>query len=177
MSVKPVHTIQLLILAIVGIICSCYVHAQTTPSTPQVCADLSVKLASFEKNISEKGKDLTIYVFNAPAVAKELKKSIGTQIGKSKIVAVIEGTALPVNKPDIIFIGNTQQALKAVKYARTNSVLSVCNDVEIANLGATVCIAQSDSENKPYVSISANASHEENLEWNPAIFKWVRSTR
>lgn len=150
-----------------------------SPAPAQLAAVLTPKLVAFEKSLAEK-QGLTIYVMNAPDVARELRKAIGITLPdtKVKVISVEEGSTLPSTKPDVIFIGSLEGAHKIIRYARQNSILTVCNDNDILSVGATLMIGVANTEGKekgrPRLILNSTASQSEGKEWNPAIYKYAQ---
>lgn len=162
-------------MAICVLILVCELHSQQIE--PNMAAVLTLKVSAMEKQLSESGAGLTIYVADAPEIAKELRKIIGTTIGKSSLVSVQEGNGVPSSMPDIIFIGSPSNASKLIRFSRQNHILTISNNQEVFDMGTSILLSKDEATGKNYISLNITSSKEEGLEWKPALLKIARSTR
>ncbi|MCD4691787.1 MAG: YfiR/HmsC family protein [Calditrichales bacterium] len=147
-----------------------HIQAQIKSAPAQLTAAFIIKLAAFEKNLSGSEKDITIYVMGAPKVAKEFKKGIGKKIGKATLKNVVEGKRLPNTDPSILYVGNSSKLKEALKYTRSNKILSVTGVPKLVKEGVTLGIGIG-KDGKPEIFLNLASSAEEELNWNPAIMK------
>lgn len=166
---------KIISMAICVLILVCELHSQQIE--PNMAAVLTLKVSAMEKQLSESGAGLTIYVADAPEIAKELRKIIGTTIGKSSLVSVQEGNGVPSSIPDIIFIGGTSNAAKLIRFSRQNHILTISNNQEVFDMGTSILLSKDETTGKNYISLNITSSKEEGLEWKPALLKIARSTR
>lgn len=171
------HSLAAKIISVASclLILVCELHSQQVE--PNMAAVLTLKVSAMEKQLSESGNGLTIYVADAPEIAKELRKIIGTTIGKSSLVSVQEGSGIPSSVPDIIFIGSSSNAAKLIRYSRQNHVLTISNNQDVFDAGASILLGKDETTGKNYISLNITSSKEEGLEWKPALLKIARSTR
>ncbi len=145
------------------------VIAQVQDAPASVAAAMILKVVGFEKGISA-GGDVNIYVLGAADVASELKKGIGTAIGKATLKSVESGEALPGTKPTILFIGNAAKLSDCLAYTHANKILSTTGKPDLVSSGVTLGFGVG-ADSKPKILLNLSASSEEGLEWNPAILK------
>lgn len=132
-----------------------------------LAAALVMKLAGFNSKI--KG-DVSIYVIGSNALADELKKGIGKNIGGGVLKEVKSGDDVPSSKPSIVFIANAGKAGAAVGYCKKNKVMSVTNIPTLASKGVSLSIGVGD-DGKPKIILNVTASADEGADWNQAIMK------
>jgi hypothetical protein len=148
-------------------------QVQTAP--PGLAATLIVKLAAFEKGISN-SSTVTIFVLSDPRVAAELEKGIGASVGQSRLSRVISGTRPPAEKPSILFVGREADPVEAVAYSRSHKILSVTATPEWIARGVNLGVGVGN-DGKPKVLLNLTATAEENCDWNPAIMKIAKTFR
>jgi hypothetical protein len=148
-------------------------QVQTAP--PNLAASLIVKLAAFEKGVSN-SPSVTIFVLADPKVAAELEKGIGTAIGQSKLSRVLSGNRLPAEKPTLLFVGAGAKPEEAIAYSRSQKILSVTANPEWIARGVSLGVGVGN-DGKPKVLLNLTATAEENGDWNPAIMKLAKTTR
>lgn len=167
---KPVIAIVVLLL-FGGILTN--VHAKEAP--PQIIAALIIKLAALEKNLGGGGQ-ISIFVLGDKQVAGELKKIVGTKIGKATLKDVVLADELPTDKPSILYVGNASKLESAIKYTRSNKILSIAGNSDLNSKGVTMGIGVGNDD-KPTVILNLSASKEEGLKWNPAIMKIAKTIK
>ena len=143
--------------------------AQLKKAPADVAAVMLIKVADFEKNISD-GRDISIYVIDAPDVAVELRKAIGKPIGKSVLRSVESDSKLPASAPSILYVGSASKVNEAIGYTRANKILSATGNPDWVERGISLGFGVGD-DGKPKILINSEGSKEENLEWNPALLK------
>lgn len=131
-------------------------------------AALFLKIFVFNNNIN-KGGDVTIHIMDAPEFAAEMRKSIGIDVGKSKLVAVNDGSDLPAEKPTVIYIGDPTKLENITRYTRSNKILSITGIPDLVAKGVTLGMGVSSKKSKILLNISS--SKAEGVNWNPAILK------
>jgi len=141
----------------------------------ELLANYTLKLASFEKNISNL-MDASIYVMGDEQLADVLIEKRGEKIGKASLEAVMKSNELPAFKVTILFIADAANLDAAIKFARENKVLTITSIPELVNKGVTLGIG-SDAEGKVQVLLNMTSSKEEGLEWNPAIMKIAKTVQ
>ncbi|MBL7973303.1 MAG: DUF4154 domain-containing protein [Candidatus Kapabacteria bacterium] len=144
---------------------------------PNLAAVLVLKVAAMEKKLGEANNGITIYVVDAPEIARELRKVSGSTVGKTRLESVTEGPGLPAVKPDVLFVGSTENASKFIRYARQNHILTISTYQDSFDAGTSIYLGKDESTGKSYIALNITASKEEALEWNPALLKIARSTR
>lgn len=144
-------------------------QAQMKNAPANIVAAMIVKVINFEKTIANSG-DITIYVLDAPEVARELKEAIGMSVGKSTLKAVTSGKTLPTDKPTVIYFDNASRLDAVIRHTHANKILSATGHPDLVNKGVTLGFGIGD-DNKPKIILNPSASLEEGMEWNPAIFK------
>jgi YfiR/HmsC-like len=159
-----------IVIAIVTLFLCNNLFAQTKTASPEIIAEMILKLASFEKSMSGASDDITVYVLGADDVAKALDKKIGEKIGKATLKKVKKGDDLPEESPNIFYIGDETKIFSAIMFTRTQKALSVTGLLNQAEKGISLSIA-SDDAGKPAIAVNLAASKEEGLDWNPAILK------
>ncbi len=137
-------------------------------TSAKAIAGAIVQFAAYEKNIARQSNGITVYVLNAPKVARQLKKYIGEKIGNAQLVDVLEGEAIPSRKPAILYIGETSNAQDFIRYTRQQKILSVAGNPEIIARGVTLGIGAS-KKSKLEVLINLTAALSEGLDWNPEV--------
>ncbi len=144
-------------------------QAQSLEKLPEkLQAALFIKLLSMSKDINN-GKDISIYVLNAPAEAVELKKAKGRMIGKSRLVSVQEGNRLPETHPTVIFIGDTPRFQEWIQFCQKEKILSISGIPELVEKGVTLGLSM--VENKPLILLNITSSKAENISWHPTLLK------
>jgi hypothetical protein len=135
----------------------------------KIQAVLIAKLLVFNKGISD-GGHISIYVIGAPEFAAEMKKAVGKKIGKSRLVAITEGTSLPSSwKPSVIYLGDASMVEEVIAYTRSNKLLSITGISELVSKGITLGLGVSDK--KPKILLNLLSSKKEDISWHPTIFK------
>ncbi len=148
--------------------------SQLADASADIAAEYCLKVGAWEKGIAG-GGDVTIYVLDNPAIAQELTKSIGKKIGKSVLMKVEEGSTLPADKPNILFIGNPTRVAESIKYSRDNNVLSVTHSPGLVWEGVTLGLGI--ERLKTRIVLNLSSSIDEELNWNPAIMKVARTVK
>ena len=146
----------------------------TDPPPPGLAAALIVKLAPFERNLSTRGGDLSICVIGAPLLADKLERAIGYRIGSGQLKEVVRSDSLPEEVPAIVCLGDSTKLSEVTAYTRENKVLSITTVPGLAAQGISLGIGIGDNR-KPEVTLNMISSREEDLDWNPAIFKIVKT--
>lgn len=135
---------------------------------PKIQAAIFLKLLAFSKDLGSAG-DISVHVIGSPEFADEMKKTVGREIGKSKIVSVEETSELPSRKPSVIYVGNPAKLEEIIAYSRSSKVLSITGIPDLVAKGVTLGIGV--AEGKPKILLNVSASEKEGLAWNPAIMK------
>ncbi|MBN2010984.1 YfiR family protein [candidate division KSB1 bacterium] len=149
------------------------IYAQLQDAPANIAAALVLKLASFDKGISG---DFTIYVIDAPEVAKELEKGVGKTVQGATLSKVESGSTLPSAKPNLLYVGSDAKLQDALKYARENKVLTASAVADLTSKGVTLGIGVGD-DGKPKIMLNLTASEEEGRDWNPAIMKVAKTIK
>lgn len=127
-----------------------------------------LKLLAFVKDL-DGGGDISVHVIGNPEFADEMKKALGREIGKSKIVSVEETSELPSQRPSIIYVGDPAKLGEIVAYTRSSKILSITGLPDLVSKGVTLGIGV--AEGKPKILLNISASEKEGIVWNPAIMK------
>lgn len=129
---------------------------------------LFMKILGFNRSL---GKDVKVFVLGDEAFAAELRKQVGAPIGSTSMLSQVEaGSALPAEKPDILYIG-AGQASVALRYTAEQKVLSITGNVEAQAAGVTLAVLVGRGDSKPKVLLNPASAKAESVEWNPAIMK------
>lgn len=144
-------------------------NAQMKNAQASIAAAMIVKVIHFEKNIAN-SDDISIYVLDAPEVAKELEKAIGASVGVSTLKTVASGKTLPADKPSLIYCDADSRLAEVLAYSRGEKILSVTGHPDLVDEGVSLGFGIGE-DNKPKIILNVNASLEEGLDWNPAILK------
>lgn len=144
-------------------------QAQMKNAPPSIVAAMVVKVIPFEKNLSN-STDISIYVLDAPEVARELEKAIGVSVGSATLKTVESGKALPSARPSLIYCDAVSRLPEVLAYSQGNKILSTTGHPDLVNQGVTLGFGIGD-DNKPKIVLNLNSSLEEGLDWNPAILK------
>ncbi len=131
-------------------------------------AALFLKLLGLNNDIA-KGGNITIHVVNSEPFAKAMGRAIGKQIGNSKLAAVNNGSGAPVEKPSVVYIGNTNSLEELLNYTRANKVLSITGIPDMVRRGATLGVGSSGG--KPKILLNLASLKREGVEINPALIK------
>jgi len=145
------------------------VEAQLKKPPAEITTAMLIKVAAFEKSLSD-GRDVTLYVLGSPEVAAAMRKAIGTPIGNSSLRGVESGDDLPASKPSILYVESASKVNAAIGYTRSNKILSAAGNPDLVEKGITLGFGIGD-DGKPKIFLNKTGSNEENLEWNPALFK------
>ncbi|MBN1782464.1 YfiR family protein [bacterium] len=167
-------TLSVLIVA-AGVFVPVSLTPQTDDAPVSLAAALTIKLAAFEKNISS-GETVAIHVLGSPEMADELKKGIGTSIGSAKIESVTQGDSLPVNAPQILYVGQEADVERAIRYTRLHKILSISGKQNLVSKGITLVIGVG-GDGKPMIKLNLTSTIEEGLNWNPAIMKIAKTVK
>ena len=151
-------------------------EAQIKDAPPDVAAAIIVKVAGFEKKISDSEKGITIYVLGNPEVAAELEKGVGQPIGKSTLKSVEKGNSLPGSPPDILFTTDKSKVNAVLDYARANKVMSVTSIPDLVDKGIALGVGIGDDD-KPKILLNLTGSGDEGLNWNPAVIKIAKTVK
>lgn len=151
-------------------------NIQTQETPVNVVAALILKVAAYERNISDKSEGVTIYVMGAADVADELRKGIGKLVGNSTLNAIDEGDGLPSAKPSILYVGDQSNVAEALAYTRSNKILSVTGKSRLVAEGVTLGIGVNEN-GKPEIIINLSSSVEEGLDWNASIMKVAKTIK
>jgi hypothetical protein len=161
--------IRILLLPAVVLLLTGQAKAQLKKAPADVAAAMLIKVADFEKNISD-GRSVGIYVMGAPEVAAELRKGVGKPIGKGTLGRVDAGNGLPSGRPDILFVGSASGVVSALEYTRKNRVLSATGSPDLVERGITLGFGIGEDD-KPKILLNSKSSAAEGVDWNPAILK------
>lgn len=164
------------VLLLIGLLLMFATNASfAAEAPPNIASALMLKLISFEKQLNKSG-ELSIFVLGSPAMATELSKAQGKQIGKAVLKSVVEGNTIPAQKPSIIFVGDASKLAEATAYSRAEKILSVTNLPNLAEKGITLNIGVGD-DGKPSIVLNLTSSKAEGLDWNPAIMKIAKTVK
>ncbi len=144
--------------------------AELGPAPVKAAAAILLKIVAFEKNLSEGGGDITLYVWGDAEMAAEFEKALGIAIGKAKLGQVLSGNAAPTSAPELLYVGSGADVAAAVEYSRASSILSITNAPALLAQGVSLGVGQG-SDGKAVVILNPDASAKEGLDWNPAIMK------
>ena len=133
-------------------------------------AALLTKVTEFVTSMDDQ---VSVYVLGSRGFAKDLKSAIGRKDGKKRIVSVESGDELPAGSPSILYVGNAKVLDQAIQFCRAHGVLSVTGDPALVKRGISLGFGLDEEDAKPKILINRNASKEENVSWNPAIFKFA----
>jgi len=131
-------------------------------------AALFLKLLGFNNDIA-KGGNITIHVVNSETFAKAMGRAIGKQIGNSKLAAVNNRSGLPVEKPSVLYIGDTNSLDELLNYTRVNKVLSITGRPDMVRRGVTLGVGVSGG--KPKILLNLASLKREGVKINPALLK------
>lgn len=131
-------------------------------------SSLFIKLFLFNNDFNS-GKDIVVHVISSPGFASEIRKSLGTKIGRSKLAKVTESEKLPLEKPSAIYLGNPKLLKELIDYTHDKKVLSFTGIPELVEKGVSLGIGV--SEQKPKILFNISASEKESMDWNPIILK------
>jgi hypothetical protein len=134
---------------------------------PKIQAAIFLKLLAFAKELGT--GDISIHVVGSPEFADEMKKSVGREIGKAKIVSVEETSEVPSQKPSVLYVGDPAKLEEIIAYTRNNKVLSITGIPDLVAKGVTLGVGV--AEGKPKILLNVSASEKEGVVWNPAILK------
>ena len=172
MRKKHLPTLSILLAILLSAICSFVPQALADASErvpAKIQALLIAKLLVFNKGISD-GGHISIYVIGAPEFAAEMKKAVGKKIGKSRLVAISEGTSLPSSwKPSAIYLGDASKVEEVIAYTRSNKLLSITGISELVSKGVTLGLGVSDK--RPKILLNLLSSKKEDISWHPTMFK------
>ncbi len=144
-------------------------HAESFDRVPEkLQAALFVKILAMSKEISVL-PEITVYVLKDPAIAAELQKAVGRQIGKSTLSAVNEGDTVPSEKPAVLYIGTGDSLDEMLDYCRKNQVLSITGTPELIEQGVTLGVGASGD--KPKILLNISGANGERITWDPALIK------
>jgi len=140
--------------------------AEELPSRLQVA--LMSKIVAMELNLAKK-QEITIFVLNAERIFELLSANVGFQIGNSILLKVDQGSEIPKDKYDVIYIGSFSQEQLALDYSSTNNALSLYPmGAGLENNGS---LGLGIKSGKPTFLLNLNQSEAENLHWNSTILK------
>ncbi|UCC44080.1 MAG: DUF4154 domain-containing protein [Candidatus Zixiibacteriota bacterium] len=143
------------------------------PPPPGLAAALIVKLAAFERNLASEEGDISICVIGAPLLAEKLERAIGYRIGSGQLKKVLQVDSIPEEVPTIVCLGDSTKLSEVKAYTRDNKILSVTTVPGLVAEGISLGIGIGGNR-KPEVTLNLTSSREEDLDWNPAIFKIVQ---
>jgi len=131
-------------------------------------AALFLKLLAFDKNIATSGT-VSIYVVGSPEFAAEMKKAEGKPVGTATLGKISEGTAVPAEKPSVIYLGSDASITELLAYTKGNKVLSITGNPALVSKDVSLGVGTSGG--KPKIMLNLSASKDEGIDWNPAILK------
>jgi hypothetical protein len=127
---------------------------------------LFVKVLGFNKALQG---ELMVYVMGEEEFAGEFRTLVGYQIGDGRLASVTKGEALPLVKPDIIYIGDGVELEKVLSYAEENRIMTISGNPEFVDKGVSLIIAVQDG--KPKLIVDTEGSIREGVEWNQTMIK------
>ncbi len=149
--------------------------AETFAKVPEkLQAAILIKILAMSKEISN-GEEISIHVVDAPEAAAELRKAVGRKIGKSTLVAVSEGSVIPLLHPSALYIGDKDNVYELIRYCRENHVLSITGAPELVERGVTLSVGMHGD--RPKILLNAAATNAEKITWNPNLLKISRIYR
>lgn len=131
----------------------------------RVQAKLFSKLLAFYTNLGT--EDFTIHVVDAPSVAKELKKLVGTKIGNATLGGVSSGSEAPENGAKVVYLGKKNESV--IQFARQSKVLTITGNPSLVKQGVTLGLGLDRGKTK--IMLNLSTSKEEGIVWNPAILR------
>lgn len=164
----------IILLGILLMLTSTTIRAEDAP--PNMASGLILQMLTFEKKLMATGGDLSIHVVGSTALADELKKSIGSSIAKCKLSKVTASDALPTEPINILIISDAGIVSEAIKYTRTNKIISITNKPELVKKGVSLGIGMNDTGGQS-LTVNMAASKEEGLDWKPAILKIAKAVK
>lgn len=151
-------------------------NAQVGKGSASFTAFNLVKIMSMEKNLSNSGKEVSVYVLNDPELQAQLSGMIGQAIGGATLKSVDGGTSMPSTRPDVIYLGDPDKYLmnsslmkSILEYANDEKILTVTHEAMLIYKGVTLGIASADGTPKFYINLKA--SKESGCDWNKAVIK------
>lgn len=159
-------TIGILVMAIVT---TGNLFAQYSPADAAQASQMVSMACIFEKGISEKS-DCEIYIYNNSDVQNAIKSFEGQKLGNTTLKTLSAGNEIPVNKPDIVFIGNKKNFDEVLAYCNDNDVLTLTNIPALVKKGVTLGMGV-DNAGKPRLLINPEGVAEQGRNFNPAIMK------
>lgn len=144
-----------------------------TPASPVQVARVTLSACALARNIQLQ-ENADIYVLGDDAVAKELKKLEGWQVGNLVISSVRSGDTLPATKPTVIVCGDIKDVELVRSYCQDNNVLSIGTSPESWEKGLSLSLYQKNSDSQTSLSgikllLNLDASTEENVYWEPSV--------
>ena len=133
-----------------------------------VQAPLLAKTLDFATSL---GNEITIFVLDSDDFAAAIGEAVGRPVGEKKIASVTSGKELPQSRPDVLYVGNAKMMESVIPYARDNKVLTVTGHPDLVKEGIALGFGVSKEENKPKILLNRNASKDQSIQWNAAIFK------
>lgn len=131
----------------------------------RVQAKMFSKLLPFYTNLG--AESFTIHVTGAPAVAKELKKIVGTKIGNATLDGVSVSDGVPTDGPKVIYLGKYDDTI--VQHARDKKILTITGNPAIVKEGVTLGIGM--ERGKAKILLNLTTTKLEGVLWNPAILR------
>jgi len=125
----------------------------------QLKAALVLKVVELEAKLSSLERGLTIYVLGAPKIAEALQDLVGKPIGSTTLGKVLSGEGKPASKPDIIFMGTSNEFSQVLAMARSQKYRA-----DLFRKGVSVSILTENR--KPKITLNPDASLREGLTWD-----------
>jgi hypothetical protein len=164
---------KLFVSTVVILIFMTSLFAQYKPAPADQVSQMVSMACVFEKNISTQ-TECNIYVYNNDDIQKAIASFKGQKLGNATLKSLESGNTVPVNKPDIILIGDKRNFAEILAYCNDNDVLSLTNIPELVKKGVTLGMGVEVSSGTPKLLINPTGVAEQGKNFNPAIMKMAK---
>jgi hypothetical protein len=131
----------------------------------KVQAVIISKVLAFNTNLGS--EDFVIHVIGEGAVAKELRKLIGTKCGNATLKDVSEGAGAPDNGAKVIYLQDANA--EVIAFSRNKKLLTITGNPSLVS--DSVSLGVGVENDKPVILLNLANSKEEGIVWNPAILR------
>ena len=133
----------------------------------KIQAAIFAKIIGFNKGLTG---DIKIYVMGSADMKKYLSKGIGKKSGKGVIKSVESGSAIPGDKPSVIYIDKSiSNVADVLAYCAANGVMSITGSPDYVTQGASLGVKLVGG--KPKILLGTKGTKAEKIKWSPVIFK------
>jgi hypothetical protein len=141
---------------------------QARPLPEKFTAALLLKLVVLEKGLAEK-RELHIHVLDNMLLTEALIDMSKRRRADMLALTITGSSKLPLEVPDVLFIGDRAATERGIQYCEEHKVMSVSDNVALSPAGASLVLY--DDDGLPGIILNLATSRKERLHWQAQILE------